>query len=226
MSYAGILLDIDNTLYNYEYCHNLAISKVFEYAKLEMKASGFQDAYTKARKHIHLELAETAASHNRLLYFQRACEYLKLSPLVWAFKLYNLYWDTFLDSIILYDGVIEFLTLAREKYTVLFLTDLTAHIQYRKIEKLGLDKYVTHILTSEEAGHEKPHPYMFLSALNKLGLQASEVCMIGDNYKRDIIGASSLGIRSIWLNATEQIEVYPNRLIREIKEFKDLLGLL
>jgi len=226
MKYKGILLDIDNTIYHYESCHKKAIQAVFEAARIEAKIDNFEDAFVKARKSIHSELAETASSHNRLLYFQRACEYVEINPLSWAMKFYNVYWDTFLDSIKLYDGVLEFLEMASQKSTICFVTDLTVHIQYRKIEKLGLSKYVSHIVSSEEAGREKPHPYMFLSALNKLNLKPNEVCMIGDSYKKDIAGASSSGIQSIWLNTESQQENYDKNLVTEIKEFKEILELL
>lgn len=226
MKYMGILLDIDNTIYHYESCHKKAIQAVFEAARIEVNLDSFEDAFAKARKNIHTELAETASSHNRLLYFQRACEYVGINPLSWAMKFYNIYWDTFLDSIKLYDGVLEFLAIASKNSTICFVTDLTVHIQYKKIEKLGLAKYVKHIVSSEEAGREKPHPYMFLSALNKLNLKPNEVCMIGDSYKKDISGSLSLGIQSIWLNTENQQENYDKNLVTEIKEFKDILELL
>lgn len=226
MKYKGILLDIDNTIYHYDSCHKKAIQVLFEFVQKEVKVDNFEDAFIRARKSIHIELAETASSHNRLLYFQRACEYVGINPLSWAMKFYNVYWDTFLNSIELYDGVLEFLEIASQKSSICFVTDLTTHIQYKKVEKLGLAKYVSHIVSSEEAGREKPHPYIFLSALNKLNLKPDEVCMIGDSYKKDIVGALSLGIQSIWLNTESQQENYDQSLVTEIKEFKKILELL
>lgn len=223
MKYKGVLLDIDNTLYNYERSHKKAIQAVADFAEAVMRVDGFQDAYVKARKNIHLELSETASSHNRLLYFQKTCEYLKTNPLIWAMKLYNLYWDTFLDSIELYNGVEEFLKIVSQAATICFVTDLTAHIQYRKIERLGLANYVSHIVSSEEAGREKPNAYMFLSALHKLKMSPSEVCMIGDSYQKDILGASSLGIQSIWLNQENKQEFFDTTLVTEVKVFQEIL---
>jgi putative hydrolase of the HAD superfamily len=224
MKHKGVLLDIDNTLYNYERSHKKAIQAVFDFAEEVMNVDRFEDAYARARKNIHLELAETASSHNRLLYFQKTCEYLKINPLIWAMKLYNIYWDTFLDSIELYEEVEEFLKIVSAEAEICFVTDLTAHIQYRKIEKLGLANYVSHIVSSEEAGREKPSAYMFLSALHKLKMSPSEVCMIGDSYQKDILGASSLGIRSIWLNQENKQEFFDNSLVTEVKAFKEILG--
>ena len=112
------------------------------------------------------------------------------------------------------------------KNKICLVTDLTAHIQHRKIKKLKLEDYVSFAVTSEEAGKEKPHPYMFMMALEKLNLKAEEVCMVGDSFKKDIIGASNLGIKSIWLNKEQKVELYDIEMITEVKTFKEILELL
>jgi putative hydrolase of the HAD superfamily len=112
-----------------------------------------------------------------------------------------------------------------EKYQnkICLVTDLTAHIQYRKIHKLKLNQYCQSIVTSEEAGKEKPNPLMFKLALQKLNLKSSEVCMIGDNFKKDIFGANSLNIHTIWLNHERKQESYSDSTIKEAKTFKEIL---
>jgi putative hydrolase of the HAD superfamily len=52
------------------------------------------------------------------------------------------------------------------------------------------------MLSSEEAGIEKPSPVIFGKALSKLNLKAEEVIMIGDNEEKDILGAEAMGIKS------------------------------
>ena len=226
MKYKGLLLDIDNTLYNYDSTHQYALGKVLDYCIDTFKISEYElkEAYTIARKKVHIELSETASSHNRLLYFQKMLEILKINPLKYSYTIYNIYWDNFLEYMKPFDGIYELL----EKYkdNICLVTDLTAHIQYRKIEKLRLEKYCNQIVTSEEAGKEKPHPYMFMLALQKLNLQTNEVCMIGDSFKKDIFGASNLGIQSIWLNSEEKIEVYDTKKVSIVKKFKEILELI
>jgi putative hydrolase of the HAD superfamily len=181
-------------------------------------------AYERARKQVHIELCETAASHNRLLYFQKMLEILNINPMKHSLKLYNIYWDNFLDIIKPFEEI--YLLLDKYKDRICLITDLTAHIQYRKIKKIGLEKYCDKLVTSEETGHEKPHPYIFISALNKLGLRADEVCMIGDNFKKDILGSAALGIESIWFNHEDKQESHNDKLITEVKSFNEILELL
>ena len=226
MKYKGILLDIDNTLYDYNVAHVFSKNVVLDYGVSEFNLSKkkINFAYEKARKQVHIELCETAASHNRLLYFQRMLEILNLNPMKYAIQIYSKYWESFLDELKPFDEI--YVLLEKYKNRICLLTDLTAHIQYRKVQKLGLEKYCDKLVTSEEAGHEKPHPYMFMLALQKLGLGADEVCMIGDNFNKDILGSAALGIESIWFNHEGKQEAHDNKLITEVNSFKEILELL
>ena len=50
---------------------------------------------------------------------------------------------------------------------------------------------------SEEVGADKPAAIMFTSIAQKLGADPKDCVMIGDNYKRDILGAKSVGMQTI-----------------------------
>ena len=223
MKYKGILLDIDNTLYDYDKTHIKALETLIVYAskQLDVNIADLKKAYLKARKQINSELNESASSHNRLLYIQKMLESLNISGLTISLELYEIYWDTFIDNIVVYDGVYDFLE-SVQNVPICLVTDLTAHVQHRKIKKLNLDQYADYLVTSEEAGREKPHPYMFLLALYKMDLKSNEVCMIGDSYKKDILGASQLGISSYWLHNVDHTEEINNDLITKFSEFDEL----
>lgn len=223
MKFKGILLDIDNTLYNYDKTHNVAknilFEKISEYFKLDYNDVEF--FYKKAREEIHTELHGFASSHNRLLYVQRLLELASFNSLEKSLELYNIYWDVFIENIELYDYVYEFLN-SLKNHKVCLLTDLTADIQFKKVVKLKLDKYADFIVTSEEAGVEKPDPKMFELALKKIDLKNNDVCMIGDNFYKDILGAYNMGIQSFWINEKSKSVSYDNTMIKEFDDFKQL----
>jgi len=224
--YKGLLLDIDNTLYPYNYPHEAGLNAAFSVieSRYGIETRTIMGAYLKAREEVHIRLSETAASHNRVLYFQKLLELLDLPSTTFTLDVYEAYWENFLKEMNAFEGVYEML----EKYKdrICLVTDLTAHIQHRKIKKLGLDNYVEFMVTSEEAGHEKPHPVMFKLALEKLKCSRDEVCMIGDSFKKDILGASRLGIQSIWLNSSGGTEEHNSPLIKEVNSFETILKLV
>ncbi len=62
----------------------------------------------------------------------------------------------------------------------------------------GLD--VDAVVGSKAHGRTKPHPSIFVAALEALGVRADETAMVGDSYEDDIEGARSLGMRAILLD--------------------------
>lgn len=226
MMYKGLLLDIDDTLYPYKNSHEVGLNAAFSLIESQfcVESASIKNAFTEARKEVNIALSETAASHNRMLYFQKTLERLDLPSTSFTLKVYEAYWGEFLNEMVAFDGVFEML----EKYKnrICLVTDLTAHIQHRKIKQLKLEKYVDFVVTSEEAGHEKPHPIMFNLSLEKLKCSKDEVCMIGDSFKKDILGASRLGIQSIWLNASGSSEEHNSPLISEVNSFEKILKLV
>lgn len=91
-------------------------------------------------------------------------------------------------------------------------TDMTAHIQYRRLEFLNLSPYIDFIVTSEEAGVEKPTPHLFELCVEKAGVPAGECAFIGDNLTKDVKGAWDNGLKGIcytkWIEQQEETE-YP-----------------
>jgi putative hydrolase of the HAD superfamily len=196
----GVLLDLDNTLYNYDKCHHKAMEACMMQAsvKFGIKEDIFSSLLKDARNRVHKDLHGQGASHSRLLYFQKLYEnYAGYTNAEFALNMETLYWDVFLTEMTWYPGAKEFIEsgLGRGiKFCI--VTDLTAQIQLQKFLHLGLQNLVHFLLSSEEAGIEKPNPYIFELALEKLKLSASDVIMIGDSLEKDIKGAENLGIKA------------------------------
>ncbi len=224
MTKQGVLLDLDNTLYDYETCHRAGMDAA---AALALERCGidrpsFERGYQQARREIHDALAGTAASHNRLLYFQRLLERERRSALPHALEVYGGYWEAFLAVMRLDAGAEEFLDAIASR-PVCLVTDLTAHIQHRKIRRLGLERWVNRLVTSEEAGREKPDPEIFRLGLEKIGCNPAAACMIGDDYRKDILGAVGCGIRAFWINRSGERRD-GHGLVTEVRGFADLTG--
>jgi len=72
--------------------------------------------------------------------------------------------------------------------------------------KLGLEPYLDVIVTSEEAGADKPNPIIFQAALQRAGVDASEAVHVGDQYKMDVVGARGVGVNPILI---DRYNLYP-----------------
>lgn len=226
MRFKGVLLDIDNTLYDYGSAHRagLAAAASVLQRRLGLTPRRVLREYEAARSAVNRRLAGTAASHNRMLYFQRMMESLGANPMRHSLPAYSAYWRAFLADIRLDADVRAFLTRIRGA-RVCCLTDLTAHIQHRKAVRLGLARFATAIVTSEEAGRDKPHPTIFRLGLEKIGLGPKDVCMVGDSFSKDIAGATRLGIRAFWLNPSGKSRCLGPLAVsvRNLRELAELL---
>ncbi len=220
----GILLDIDNTLYDYDKTHKKAMERIRGEISSFYNIDEFNGAFLKARDEIHKNLINSASSHNRLLYFQRALEMLNHKNILFAYDLYKIYWDEFIENIELFDNVIEFLNKNQDK-KICIVTDLSANIQYRKIKKMNISKYIDAIVTSEEAGIEKPDKKIFQKALDKIRLEPKEVCMIGDSYQKDILGAKNFNLKAYLLHKENQKPPKTNDY-KGFNSYKELIELI
>ena len=101
----------------------------------------------------------------------------------------------------LFPEVLDFIQLLKSKGIVTAnITDLTAQIQFRKLVYFGLDEFFDYVVTSEEAGADKPDKRPFEVALEKLQLEPKNIWMIGDNAKSDMVGAGKMGMVKIQKN--------------------------
>jgi putative hydrolase of the HAD superfamily len=204
-----VILDLDNTIYEYSPCHDAGMRAAQTYAHSELKISekDFSQCFKQARLQVKNRLKETAASHNRLLYFQRLLELLGLgSQPRHALALEQAYWQNFLSTSQLFPEVEEFLDDLRiAGIPIVIITDLTATIQMKKFIYWDLGRFTDYMVTSEESGFEKPNPSIFELALAKIGGIDGEIWMIGDNYQKDIVGAKTAIMATTFLRNTGKV---------------------
>ena len=83
--------------------------------------------------------------------------------------------------------------------------DLHGFIEHHK---LGVDAAVS----SGAHGKTKPHPAIFQSALEQLGVTAGEAAMVGDSPEDDVDGARALGMRAFLIDREDRFPELEGRL--------------
>ena len=128
------------------------------------------------------------------------------------------------EKIHLIPHAIEVLDYLHEKYDLYILTNGFSETQYKKVVFSRLGKYFKKLITSEEAGHKKPHPEIFEYALRVMGAGSDECIMVGDNIETDIRGALGAGMDIIFFNP-DRIR-HTEKVTSEITSLQELKGLL
>ena len=99
------------------------------------------------------------------------------------------------NDVKLYDGAEESLDKLKDKYTLGVITNGNANL-----EKIGINHYFKFNLSAEDMNTSKPDPKIFEAAVKETGLQAEEICHVGDHPINDILGSLSIGMKAIWFN--------------------------
>ncbi len=195
-----VLLDLDNTCYQYNPCHEAALRATqAEIEKILGTLPNFPDLYNEAQQKVKSRIPTQAASHSRILYFQALFESVgRTDSQKYILALENVYWSTFISAMKKTEGLDDFLAECRKNgTTVVVVSDLTTAVQCAKISALDIADKIDYLVTSEEAGADKPNQAPFLIALEKARGTRSTALVIGDSLEKDIAGAKALGIPSI-----------------------------
>lgn len=196
-----VVFDIDNTLYSFDRAHAAAFEALVSYAeqKLGMDRETFASGMKAAQSRLKNYIGDKAAIHNRTIRFQNLLESrgLPLYPHVLAMD--SLYWDTVIESSEPFPGAPKTLKeLKKRGIRIGIGTDMTARMQFRKLESLGLLPYIDFLVSSEEAGAEKPDPALFALCAEKAGCRKEECLFVGDSLKKDVFGAENAGLKAVW----------------------------
>jgi HAD superfamily hydrolase (TIGR01549 family) len=228
MFYKGLIFDLDNTLYSYTECHNFALEKCINYIINITNYSYKQiiDVYNQISRELKIELQNTASSHNKSIYFKKIIEKLEIDYSHFS-HINDIYWSNFYEKIKPYDYVKEFLEWnCKLNIKIGIITDYETEYQIIKLEKLGILKYVDHIITSEEVGVEKPDSKIFYKMLDVMNLSSDSLILFGDNYDKDILGAVKFNILTYWINENNPEFIdYKNIFINFNNIFNDIVQL-
>jgi putative hydrolase of the HAD superfamily len=111
-----------------------------------------------------------------------------------------IYYAAYRQARRLVPGARELLAALHGRVQIGVVTDHVVAEQVEKLESFGLAPLVDTLVASGEVGVSKPDARLFRVALERLGCAAGAAVMVGDSWERDVVGATALGIRAVWLN--------------------------
>lgn len=108
-----------------------------------------------------------------------------------------------------------------KKHTkIALITNTDDAIISETVKHLGVD--FDEVITAEQAGAYKANHEAFHLALERLGVDQSELLHVGFGFKYDIVPASELGIQSCWINRYGEIrpaDVKETYMVGDMKTF-------
>jgi HAD superfamily hydrolase (TIGR01549 family) len=229
----AVLLDLDNTVYAYQPCHAaglLAASRLgAELSTVWSDTRRFERDYAAARQSVKEWTGPRAARHCRLLYFKVMIEGQSgRTEIDTTRRLHEAYWQGYFSAMVLDPGCLDMLRDLRSRAVRLaWVSNFTTERQMLKLLALGLERAADFLLTSEEAGAEKPDFALLDLALARLHVAPGEAWLIGDDFYDDVGAARARGLTAVWLRR-EEGEPAPGSadiVVRDWHELRDLCRL-
>lgn len=108
--------------------------------------------------------------------------------------------------------VYEALTELKSKYTLVIATtagvsDTDAMI--RALERVGVKEMFSKFYSSKDLGVAKPDPLFFTEVCRRAELQPSCTVMVGNDYDKDIVGAKTAGLITVFFNEKHRQGNFP-----------------
>lgn len=219
------IFDIDNTMYSFLDCDKVASKKIADYIednfaiKPEVSLEVIESLKAQQKARIGHDIG---AIHSRVIRFQMFLEKMNLPICPHTAILTRMYWDCMLEQMKLEEGMEDFIKDLKGKGVKIGVcTDMTALIQYDKIEKLGLSQYIDFLVSSEESGAEKPKGRMFdlvmkkINEISKERIYPQECIFIGDSIKKDVKGPSDYGMNGLWYSKYTKDKEIKSRFFKD-----------
>jgi putative hydrolase of the HAD superfamily len=134
-----------------------------------------------------------------LQFIERVCPHRRspeFSTRLWVSYLEE--WSTAIRYIPGVQELIEELS-AHLRLGVVTNTHYAPHI-HAHLREIGISQHMAVVVTSVEHGRPKPHPSIFMSALERLDCAASAALFVGDSYTADYLGATGVGMQAVLID--------------------------
>jgi putative hydrolase of the HAD superfamily len=124
----------------------------------------------------------------------------------------------------LVDGAEEVLQHAARFGVTGILSNGFVETQRGKIARFGLDRWVRHVVLSEEVGAMKPSRAIFDAAWKAAGGEEGRRVYVGDSFATDVLGAKAAGWFPIWFDRHGQGPPKPVVYVRRLVDLVPLLS--
>jgi putative hydrolase of the HAD superfamily len=204
-----IFFDLDHTLWDFEKNSALTFKFIFNQFNFSLDIENFLIHYTPINHACWKLYRENKISHKELR-IQRLVQTFKKIKFDISLKqieeISELYITHLSSFTYLFDGTLDFINGLKNKYKLHIITNGFEEVQNFKVVNSGLKTYFQNIFTAEKIGFKKPHPRIFLTAIESVNTSAYNSIMIGDSLEADIQGALDVGMQAIHFNTHNELE--------------------
>lgn len=221
-----VLLDIDNTLIDFNECARHSIIRIFNDFNLPYSDNVFETFINENIKiWKRLENGEITKSYLRANRWNIILK--KLNIVADGPEIEELFEKGIAESAYEVQGAKELLEYLSEKHQLCVISNGFRAVQENRLNISGFKKYFNKMFFSEDIGISKPQKEFFDYCFDGLKHpQKEDVILIGDSISADIIGGINYNIKTIWFNKNNETcpdNVKPTYIVRALTEIEDII---
>ena len=231
MKYDVLLLDADDTLFDFAKCERAALQNTLRGAGLPF-SQDIYETYSAINLSFWkmLERGEIDRESLRTKRFVVLAAQLGLS--LDADAINRRYTEALAEQHFLIEGARPFVQQAAQFYRLYIVTNGMAYSQEKRLAASGLLPFINDVFISEKIGAAKPDKAFFRHVFSAIpAFDSTKALLIGDSLSSDIAGGINAGIDTCWFNPTAAVNhtswqpVYEVRTLQEVLTFDKVLTL-
>ncbi len=198
-----ILFDVDDTLFDQRRAHRLALKEIIEdwsdlFAGVseEVLIETFDKADEKAMLDFHEGVPLDQIRKERTEEVLREFDV----DVSMAEEFNKLFYDLYPSMEVPIEGAKEVISELKEDHVLGVITNSSKQVQICKLRSIQVLDYFETLVFSEEIGCRKPHPRIFLDAVERVDRRPEDCLYVGDSYTSDVVGADRVGMHTCWFN--------------------------
>jgi len=198
--YAWVLLDVDNTLFDYDRAEAVALEQSLREVGMRSTPVCVEE-YRRINAQLWKEYERGKIDRDRLRVrrFELTFEALHLEADAEAFS--ARYLEHLGRCAYLIEGAEATVKALAQRVGLVLITNGFARVQRARLGRSPLQGLFRAVIVSEEVGAAKPDPRIFDAAFAAMGNPPkAEVLMVGDGLSSDIAGANGYGVDACWYN--------------------------
>ncbi|MDA0987009.1 MAG: TIGR02253 family HAD-type hydrolase [Bacteroidetes bacterium] len=130
-------------------------------------------------------------------------------------------------SLVLYRHVYSTLMwLVKNGIKLAVVSDAPSREAWLRLTYLKLHQIFDTVVTFDDTGKRKPHPAPFKKALDGLKVKPQEALMIGDWAERDVVGASKVGMKTIFARYGDTFGTIESHADYEVNDIIELIEIV
>lgn len=226
MKYKYILLDADDTLFDFKLAEEKSIKKSLDYFNISY-VDNIVDNFREINKELwkKYELGEITKENLQVERFKRLFKNLSVDEDPEKFN--NYYLEQLASESVLINGAEEICRELSKKYILVIVTNGIKLAQEKRLNKSVIKQYISNIFISSDIGYQKPQKEFFQYVFDKLEVNdKNSVLIVGDSLSSDIKGGNNVGIDTCWFNKYNFINDEDAKVTYEIKNLYELINLL